>query len=104
MEEREGERVGHLCVLGGVLLGQRLREPFARIDLALHPRRPQLVDRQPGRDRCQVGLRRLRLDFGCVVAEERVLHDVFGVSDRPEHSVRDREQIRPQLLLLFHAS
>src|SRR5215204_1997000 len=35
MEEREGERVSHLRVLGGVLFGERLREPLAGIDLAL---------------------------------------------------------------------
>jgi hypothetical protein len=90
-------------VLGGVLLGQRLREPLAGIDLALRSRRAQLVDREPGRDRREVRLRRLRRGLSRVVAEEGLLHDVLGVSDRPEHPVRDREQVRPQLLLPLHA-
>jgi hypothetical protein len=90
-------------VLSGILLGQRLRQPFAGIDLALRPRRAQLVDRKPRRDRREVRLRRLRVDLGRVVAEERLLHDVLGVRDRPEHPVRDREQVRPQLLLRLHA-
>jgi len=91
MEEREGERVSHLRVLGGILFDERLREPLAGIDLALRPRRAQLVDRQTCRDRREVRLRRLRLDRGRVVAEERLLHDVLGVSNRPEHPVGDRE-------------
>ena len=103
MEERERERVRHLRVLGRVLFGQRLREPLAGIDLALRPRGAQLVDRQPGRDRREVRLRRLRLNVGRVIADERFLHDVLGVGDRAEHAVRDREQVRPQLLLRLHA-
>jgi hypothetical protein len=37
-----------------------------------------------------------------VVAQERLLDDVLGLGDRPEHPVGDREQVRPQLLVALH--
>ena len=104
MEEREREGIRHLRVPGGVLLGERLRQPLPGIDLALRPRRAQVVDGEAGGDRREVRLRRVRLDAGRVITEERLLHDVLGVRDRAEHAVGDREQVRPQLLLRLHAS
>ena len=38
VEERERQRIRHLGVLGCILLGERLGQPLARIDLALAPR------------------------------------------------------------------
>ena len=103
MEKGQRERVGHLGVPLCVVLDERFGQPLARIDLPPAPRRALLVDRKARGHRREVCLGRLRLDVRRVVAEERLLHDVLGVRDRPEHPVGDREQVRAQLLLGFHA-
>ena len=102
VQERERERIGGLGVTDRLVVDQRLGQPLARIDLAASPRRAELIDRQARRDRRQVGLRRVRLDLGLVVAQERVLDDVLRLGDRAEHPVGDREQIRPQLVVSLH--
>ena len=62
--------------------------------------------REPRGDRGQVRLR--RLDLACrsaeraVVAQERLLDDVLGLADAPEHPVGDREQQRAQPRSLGH--
>jgi hypothetical protein len=103
VEEGERERVGGLRVAHGLVLDERLRQPLPGVDLAARPRRPELVDREPGGDRREVGLRRLGLDPGLVVAEVRLLDDVLGLGDRPEHPVGDRKEVRSKLLTLHHS-
>jgi hypothetical protein len=102
VQELERERVGRLGVPGRLVLDERLGQPLARVHLAPHTGRAELVDREPGRHGREVGLRRLGLDVGRVVAQERLLHDVLGLRDRTEHAVGDREQVRAQLLLALH--
>jgi hypothetical protein len=101
-EERHGQRVSQLGVLGRARLtgghDDRLRQPVPHVRLPPHPRRPQVLDAQPGHRRRQV---RLRIgDRGSRLArpgqaEERVLHEVLGVADGSGHRVGDGEQQRP---------
>ena len=54
-EEGERERLVAFDAMGGigVVIGQWLGQPGARVDLSVAARRPQRVDREPGRDgRC----------------------------------------------------
>ncbi len=63
------------------------------------PRRAQLVDRQPRRDRSQVGGWRLDLGTGlpgAFITQERLLDDVLGVGDAAEHAVGEQDQLPPQ--------
>jgi len=102
-EERHGQRVGQLGVLGRPRLGghdHRLGQPVPHVGLPPHPRRTQVADAQPRHRRGQV---RLGIgDRGSRVprpghAEERVLHDVLGVAHGSGHPVGDGEQQRPVL-------
>ncbi len=110
-QERHRERIRLLRMVGWVdhrlsqlarSGQQRLRQPLADVCLAPRPGRPELVDAQPGGDGGQVRLRGLRLavlDYGPVVMQERLLHDVLGFGHAAEHPVSDREQQWPQLLI-----
>ena len=107
-QQQEGhrERVGVLGVLRGIRaarIGQeRLGQPLADVALLAHPGRSQVVDREPRGDRRQVGLGRLDLrtllDECVLVAQERVLDDVLGLGDAPQHPVGNREEQRAQIL------
>jgi hypothetical protein len=98
-EERHGQRVGQLGVLGWPRPvdghDDRLWQPVPDVRLAPHARRAQVVDSQPRHRRRQV---RLRVgDDGSRLArpgqpEERVLHDVLGVAHGSGHPVGDGEQ------------
>jgi hypothetical protein len=72
----------------------RLPRPDGR--LATHPRRPERVDRQPGRRRRE---ERGRVeDRGAVAGlppEPGVLHDVLGLAGAAQQAARDAEQARP---------
>ena len=103
-EERHRQRVGLLGVLGrvaGALVGhERLWQPLADIRLAPDPGRLEVVDRQAGDDCREVRLRRLDrgvLAEGPLIADERLLDDVLGLADAPEHPVGDREQQRAKV-------
>ena len=103
-EERHRQRVGLLGVRGrvaGALVGhERLRQPLADVRLAADAGRLEVVDRQAGDDRRQLRLRRLdRRVVGedPLVADERLLHDVLGLADAPEHPIGDREEQRPKV-------
>jgi hypothetical protein len=104
-EERHGQRVGQLGVLGRPRSAQsagghhdRLGQPVPHVHLPPHPRRTQVVDAQPCHRRGQV---RLRIgDRGSRLArpghaEECVLDDVLGVAHGSGHPVGDGEQQRP---------
>ena len=74
---------------------------------AVHRHRAQLVDRQAGDDRGQVGLRRLeRLAVfeRAVQAQQALLDEILGLAHAAEHAVGDPEGAGPQLLveLLCH--
>jgi hypothetical protein len=88
--------------MGRLVLDERLGQPLPRIDLAASACRTQFVDREPRRHGREIRLRRVGLDTGFVVAEERFLDDVLRLGDRAEHAVGDREQVRPQLLVDLH--
>ena len=102
-EERHRQRVGHLRLLGHVLLRsghEGLGEPGADIGFPprLHP--AEAVDREARHRGRQIALRRVDLRAllgGAAPPEERVLHHVLGLRDAPEHPVGDREQQWPQL-------
>ena len=92
-------------MLGRVGVGvgeERLGEPLADVLLALGARGAEVVDREPRRHGGEVRLGRvdlLALALGAVVAEEGLLHDVFGLADASDHAVGDREEQRPELLV-----
>ena len=103
-QHRQGERVGHLRLLGRVIGAggkDRLGEPLADVPLAPDPSRAQLVDRQPCRDGGHKGPGRVDLVpilEHAMEAEQRLLDDVLGLRDAAQHPVGDRERDRPHLL------
>src|SRR5690606_33685387 len=74
--------------------------PRPDIRLPPRPRRPQLVDRDPGHHRRQPRPEGVRLLLQARVAQPGLLHRVLGLPDRAEDPVGDGEQPRPQLLEL----
>ncbi len=87
------------CAGIGVVVGQRLGEPGARVDLAVASRRSQRVDREPRRDRrCErLGpIDRLARERPFVQAQVRLLHDVLGLRHAAEHAVGDGEHERSE--------
>jgi hypothetical protein len=95
-QEGHGKGVGRLRMRNRVFLfgHDRFWQPRSHVALSPHARRSQVVDRQPGRDRRQVRLR--RVDLGprrdlAVVPEEGLLGDVFRVARAAHHAIGNRE-------------
>ena len=111
-EEGERQRVGHLGLAGGIVVGarhERLRQPLADVGLAPDPRRAEVVEREPRDHRRQVGARRLDPLAALarpVQAQEPLLHHVLRLAHAAEHPVGDGERRRAELveLLLGHRS
>ena len=72
-------------------------QPRPDIGFAPPPRRLQLVEAETGDDAAQIGF---RFENGAAVgvepAQERVLHHVLRVRDRPQHAIGDANQPRTQ--------
>ena len=99
-DEGERERIGELRLLrrvGARVGDERLGQPLARVVLAPDPRRAELIDRQASGDRREEGPRRRDLLARVMEAQERLLRDVLGLGDAPEHAVGDPERQRAQL-------
>ena len=87
--------------------GRRVREqwlgqPLADVLLAPDARRAQVVDRQArdhGREKCLGRLDLHPLRLLAMQPQERLLDQVLGVADRPDHAVGQREQQRPQVFM-----
>jgi hypothetical protein len=90
-QKRERHALLALHARGRVVLDERLGQPRADVRLAAMAGRAQDVDRQArgdGRQERALGLHVVRRR----PAQERLLHDVLGLGDAPEHPVGDREQ------------
>ena len=81
---------------GSAVGGDRLGQPRPRVLLALHAGRAQHVERPPGRDRDEPGLRLAdRGPVGGRPALGDVADDVLGLRPAAQHPVGDAEQPGP---------
>ncbi len=98
-QQRQRQRIRELRArrrTGRRVLEQRLRQPWPDIGLAAGPRRPQDVDREPRHHGRHPRGRLVDRALLARQAQERLLSQVLGLRNAPEHPVRHTEAVLPQ--------